>query len=67
MKWTKEKPNREGFYFYQAQRIKMRVVEVWREAYTGRFMAKGVNIFHEVDRLDGKWSGPIELPEEADA
>jgi len=64
LKWTKEKPTKDGYYWYK-DKITMQMI-AFVDASTE---AVEFFVFPEetcLDALDGEWAGPIQEPMEAD-
>lgn len=57
MKWTKERPTVEGWYWYRDDNRAAQIVGVGKRA--GFMDGKVV----ELDELSGEWAGPIPPPE----
>ncbi len=67
MKWTKEKPSGQGWYWWKRDPYVTASIE---HIYVGRtdgalfmYLPRGAGV--AVDRLPGEWAGPIQEPEEA--
>jgi hypothetical protein len=60
MKWTKEKPNKNGYYWYSDDVADPEIVLLeWPYVWFYKEMCN-----EQIEYLDGEWSGPIPEPED---
>ena len=63
MEWTREKPTKEGNYWYRAPEDDSCVVVVVLD-FENSLCAAAFDFYDTVDSLDGEWAGPIPYPDE---
>ena len=64
MNWTKERPTKAGWYWYQGphEQSEPEVLAVEFDDEFDRFVQFGVGPQAWVDECNGQWAGPLEPP-----